>query len=98
MSGSAYLTVVTVGSAAVALWLLMRLPKLAPKTGRGATFCFMAAWAVLNLAVPLLALTRAQLPLGIAVFISTFPVFTASFAFAGACFRYLIDLMGHAIR
>lgn len=96
MSPFTYLTVVTTGSAGVGLWLLVRLPRLAPKSARAALFCFVAAWAVPNLALPFLDLTAQRMPLKLALFVSVFPTLTAFFALTAGVFRYLIDLLGHA--
>ena len=93
-----YLAVVAVGSALVGLWLVVRLPSLAPRSLLGAGFCFAAAWVVPGLAVPLLTFAISRLPIGTAILVSVFPALSATFALLAAGLRYLVGLTDHAVR
>jgi len=93
-----FLVLVAIGSALVGLWLLARLPSLAPKSLLGAAVCFGSAWIVPGLAVPLLAAAMLRLPIGFAILVAVFPLLTATFMLVGAGLRYLVGLTDHATR
>jgi hypothetical protein len=98
VSGSGYLLAVATASGLVGLWLVVRLPALAPRSLRGAGACFASAWILPALAVPLLEATMARLPLGPAILVAIFPPLTATFALVGAGLRYVAGLTDHAVR
>jgi hypothetical protein len=98
VDANAYLTVVAVASALIGLWLVVRLPSLAPRSLLGAGVCLASAWVVPGLAVPLLSLASARLPIGTAILVSVFPVLTATFALIAAGLRYVVGLTDHAVR
>jgi hypothetical protein len=90
---------VVAGSALIGLWIVARLPKLGPTTTRGAAFCFVLAWLVPSLAVPLLTAALSYLPAGLAVLATVFPLLVATFALVGFALRYVVGLLGgHAAR
>jgi hypothetical protein len=98
VDASGFLVVVALGSALVGLWLVARLPSLAPRSLLGAALCFGAAWAVPALAVPLLDVAVPRLNVGPAILVAVFPPLTATFILFGAGLRYLVGLTDHAIR
>jgi hypothetical protein len=95
---NAYLLVVAVASALVALWLIVRVPSLAPRSLLGAAVCFGAAWIVPGFAVPLLNTAVMHMPLGLAILVAIFPTLTATFVLVAAGLRYAVGLTDHAIR
>ena len=98
MHADGYLLVVTVASALVGLWLIVRLPSLAPRSLVGATACLASAWVVPAFAAPLLAAAMTRLEVGLAILVAVFPPLTATFALVAAGLRYFVDLRDHAIR
>lgn len=98
MAPQAYLMVLTAGSALVGMWLAVRFERIAPKTGRGAALCIVAAWLLSGLVGPFFAAARLHLPIGLALFVATFPVFAVTFALVAAALRYFVGLLGHATR
>ena len=98
MHANAYLLVVAVASALVALWLIVRVPSLAPRSLLGAAVCFAAAWIVPGVAVPLLHAAVMHMAIGLAILVAVFPTLTATFVLVGAGLRYAIGLTDHAIR
>lgn len=98
MHASVYLAVVALASALVGLWLIVRLPWLAPRSMLGAVVCFGAAWIVPGFAVPFLNAAMMHLATGLAILVAVFPVLTATFMLIAAGLRYVIGLTDHAIR
>jgi len=98
VSASGYLFVVALASASVGLWLVVKLPSLAPRTLRGALVCFAAAWVVPALAEPLLRAALARFAIGPAILLAVFPTLTATFMLIAAGLRYVAGLTDHAIR
>jgi hypothetical protein len=95
----AYLVFVVAGGALVGLWIVARLPKAGPTTTRGAALCFLFAWLLPGLAVPLLNAALPHLPAGPAVLVTVFPVLVATFAAIGLALRYVVGLLsGHTAR
>jgi hypothetical protein len=98
VSPHAYLVVVTIGSALVGLWVVVKLPALAPRSLLGAAVCFGSAWIVPGLGEPLLGATMARMALGPAILVALFPPLAATFVLVGAGLRYVVGLTNHAIR
>jgi hypothetical protein len=98
VSTSLYLAAVAIASMLVGLWLVVRLPSLAPRSLLGAACCFAAAWIVPGFAVPLLNAAMLRLPLGLAILVAVFPLLTATAALVGAGLRCVVGLTDHAIR
>ena len=95
---TAYLVVVAMGSALVGLWLIARVPRLAPRSLLGAVVCFGAAWVVPGFAVPLLKAAMVHMAIGPAILVAVFPAMTVTFMLIAAGLRYLVGLTDHAIR
>jgi hypothetical protein len=98
VSTSAYLAVVAAASALVGLWLIVKLPSLAPRTLLGALVCFAAAWIVPGIAEPLLRAAMARMATGPAILVAVFPPLTATFMLIAAGLRYVVGLSDHAVR
>jgi len=98
VSAGAFLAVVAIASALVGLWLIVKVPSLAPRSLLGAGVCFGSALIVPGLAVPLLSATIARLAVGPAILVAVFPLLTATFVLIAAGLRYLAGLTDHAIR
>ena len=90
----AYLMFVVAGGALVGLWIVARLPKAGPTTTRGAALCFLFAWFLPGLAVPLLNAALPYVPAGPALLVTVFPVLVATFAAVGLALRYVVGLVG----
>lgn len=98
MHADAYLLVVAIASAFVGLWVIVRVPWLAPRSLLGAAVCFGAAWIVPAFAVPLLDAAVMHMSIGLAILVAVFPTLTATFMLVAAGLRYAIGLTDHAIR
>lgn len=87
VDANVFLVVVAVGSALVGLWVVIRVPWLAPRSLPGAAACFAVAWVLPGLADSLLNLTLERFSVGLAIFLAVFPLLTATFALvaAGLC-------------
>jgi hypothetical protein len=98
MSVQAFIAALLLGSGAIGLWAAVRWPRLAPRT-LGRAFVFLvAAMLIPALALPLLALTLPVLPPAAAVLLSVLPVFVAAFTLKALVVRFLIALLGSAVR
>ena len=98
MYANAYLLVVAIASAVVGVWLIVRVPSLAPRSMLGAAACFGAAWIVPGFAVPLLNAAVMHMSIGLAILVAVFPTLTATFVLVAAGLRYAVGLTDHAIR
>ena len=98
MDTNVYLAVVAIASALVGLWLIVRLPSLAPRSMLGAAVCFGLAWVVPGFAVPLLNAAMMHMAIGLAILVAVFPTLTATFMLIAAGLRYAMGLTDHAIR
>jgi hypothetical protein len=93
-----FLVVVAFASALVGLWLIVKLPSLAPRSLLGAVMCFGAAWIVPSFAVPLLNAAMMHMAIGLAILVAVFPTLTATFMLIAAGLRYAVGQSDHAIR
>jgi hypothetical protein len=84
VDANVFLFVVALGSALVGLWLVARLPWLAPRSLLGAAACFALAWILPGLADQLLDLALARFSVGLAIMLAVFPALTATFALVAA--------------
>ena len=98
MSPALFLVAVFVGSSLIGLWLAVRLERFTPKSGYGATACFALAWLIPGASLPLVGAALAVLPVGMALLVTAFPTFVATFALIGFGLRWLAGLLGHAAR
>jgi hypothetical protein len=98
MNAHAYLMLVAAGSAAVGLWITVRLERLTPKTGRGAGVCVLAAWLVPGVMRSLFATALLHLPVGLAILVTIFPLLVVTFALTAWALRYFVGLLGHTAR
>jgi hypothetical protein len=98
MDPHAFVMALALGGALLGLWLSVRFERVAPKTGKGAGLCFVAAWFVSGLAGPLAANALLYLPAGLALLVSVLPVLAVTFALTAWVLRYFVGLLGHATR
>ncbi len=98
MHANVYLLVVAIASALVGLWLIVRVPSLAPRSMLGAAVCFGAAWIVPGFAVPLLNAAVMHMSIGLAILAAVFPTLPTTFVLVAGGPRYAVGRTDHAIR